>query len=112
MDTINGWYNKTSERAVSIMKHYDKQFKEEAIQLVLNQKRPVAAVARELGVHHTTLHKWINLFKEYKEDAFPGSGNLRNEDEEIRRLKKKIADLQEENAILKKATAIFARHQK
>ncbi len=94
------------------MKRYDKQFKEEAIQLVLNQKRPVAAVARELGVHESTLHKWINLYKKHKEDAFPGSGNLRSEDAEIRRLKKQIADLQEENAILKKVTAIFARHQK
>ncbi len=94
------------------MKRYDKQFKEEAIKLVLNQKRPVAAVARELGIHHTTLHTWINQYKKHKEDAFPGSGNLRSEDAEIRRLKKQIADLQEENAILKKATAIFAKHQK
>jgi len=100
------------EREVSIMKRYDKQFKEEAVQLVLNQGRPVAAVAGELGVHHTTLHKWVNQYKKHKEDAFPGSGNLRKEDEEIRRLKKQTADLQEENAILKKATAIFAKHQK
>ncbi|WP_274428818.1 IS3 family transposase, partial [Desulfolucanica intricata] len=54
------------------------------------------------GVHESTLHKWINLYKKHKEDAFPGSGNLRSEDAEIRRLKRQIADLQEENAILKK----------
>lgn len=54
------------------MKRYDKQFKEEAVQLVLNQGRPVAAVAGELGVHHTTLHKWVNQYKKHKEDAFPG----------------------------------------
>ncbi|MTI85920.1 MAG: transposase [Firmicutes bacterium] len=99
-------------RGVSILKRYDKQFKEEAIQLVLNQKRPVAAVARELGVHHTTLHTWINQYKKHKEDAFPGSGNLKPDDKEVKQLKKKIADLEEENAILKKATSIFAKSQK
>ena len=80
--------------------------------LVLEQKRPVAAVAREIGVHENTVRKWIALYRDYQENAFPGSGNLRPEDEEIRRLQKRIADLEEENAILKKATAIFAKHQK
>lgn len=94
------------------MKRYDKHFKEEAIGLVLNQGRPVVAVAKELGIHEATLYEWINQYKKHKEHAFPGSGNLRPEDEEIRRLKKMIADLQEENDILKKATAIFAKHQK
>lgn len=94
------------------MKRYDKNFKEEMVRLVLDQRRPVAAVAREIGIHENTLHKWINQYKKHKENAFPGSGHLRPEDEEIRRLKKKIADLEEENLILKKATAIFAKHQK
>lgn len=94
------------------MKRFDKQFKEEAVHLVLDQKRPVAAVARELGIHENTLRKWVGQYKKDKDDAFPGSGHLRPADEEIRRLKRMITDLQEENAILKKATAIFAKHQK
>lgn len=94
------------------MKRYDKHFKEEAVRLVLELERPIAAVARELIIHETTLHKWVRQYKAHKENAFPGSGNLLPEDAETRRLKRMIADLQEENAILKKATAIFARHQK
>jgi transposase len=97
---------------VFIMKRFDQQFKEEAVNLVLELKRPVAAVARELGIHENTLYKWLSQYKKHKENAFPGSGNLRPEDEENRRLRKMVADLQEENAILKKATAIFAKHQK
>lgn len=97
---------------VFIIKRFDQQFKEEAIRLVLDLERPVAAVARELGIHENTLYKWLSQYKKYKENAFPGSGNLRPEDEENRRLRKLVADLQEENAILKKATAIFAKHQK
>lgn len=94
------------------MKHYDKQYKEEAVRLVRIQGRPVATVANELGIHVNTLYKWMNQYDQYQTDAFPGSGNLRPEDEEVRRLRKMVADLQEENAILKKATAIFAKHQK
>lgn len=97
---------------VFIMKRFDKQFKQEAIAMVLEQERPAPVVAKELGIHVNTLYKWINQFETHKEDAFPGSGNLLPENEEIRRLKKMLADLQEENAILKKATAIFAKHQK
>jgi len=94
------------------MNQYDKNFKEEAVKLVLDLDRPVRKVAQELGIHENTLYKWIRQYKEHKGDAFPGSGNQRTEDEEIKRLKKIIDDLQEENAILKKATAIFAKRQK
>ena len=93
-------------------KKFDQDFKLEAVNLVLRDKRPVAAVANELGIHINTLYKWIRQVNEYQEDAFPGSGNLKPEDEELRKMKKKIADLEEENAILKKATAIFVKHQK
>jgi transposase len=95
-----------------VKRKFDKDFKQEAFILVLEQKRPVAAVSREIGIHENTLRKWITLFQDHQENAFPGSGNLRPEDEEIRRLLKRIADLEEENAILKKATAIFVKHQK
>lgn len=94
------------------MKRYEKQFKEEAIRLVLEQGRPVVAVAKEIGVHESTLYTWVGQFRNHREHAFPGSGRLMPEDEENRRLKKMIADLQEENAILKKAAAIFVKHQK
>ncbi len=94
------------------MKRLDKNFKMEAVRLVVDQGRPVPAIAKELGIHENTLYKWMGQLKKYNEDAFPGSGHLRPEDEEIRKLKKMVADLQEENAILKKATAIFAKHQK
>lgn len=91
------------------MQRFDKNFKEEAVRLVLDLGRPVPAVAKGLGIHENSLYKWISQYKNHKEHAFPGSGNLRPDDEETRRLKKMIANLQEENAILKKATA---KHQK
>ena len=68
-------------------KKFDKDFKIETVKLVLDSKRPVAAVAREVGIHENTLYNWVKLFREYQEDAFPGSGNLRPEEAEIRHLR-------------------------
>ena len=46
------------------------------------------------------------------EQPFVGSGHLRDEDAEIRRLQKEIKDLKEENEFLKKASAFFAKNLK
>lgn len=56
--------------------------------------------------------RYDKAFKEHGMDAFPGKGNLKPEDEEIRQLRRQLADLKEENEILKKATAYFAKNQK
>ncbi|MCF8011705.1 MAG: transposase [Clostridiales bacterium] len=93
-------------------KKYDKQLKEEAVRMVVDRQRSVVKVASEIGVNKATLYKWVDQYKRDKEHAFPGSGNLKPEDEEIRRIKKENADLREENEILKKAAAIFTKHRK
>jgi transposase len=55
---------------------------------------------------------WVRDYGRDGENAFPGSGNLKPEDDEMRRLRRELADLKEENAILKKAAAYFAKNQK
>lgn len=94
------------------MKHYDSGFKEQAIRLVLEQGRSAPDVAKDIGIHVNTMYKWISQYKEHKDHAFPGSGNLRPEDEELRKLRNRVADLEMENELLKKVTAIFAKDRK
>lgn len=118
MDTVN-WefikYNNVNNLLeVSKMtkrKSYDKEFKLEAVQLVQNGKR-VAEVARELDLAEQTLHNWVKKFGQDGAAAFVGSGNLKPADKEQKDLQKRIRDLEEENAILKKAMGIFAKDQK
>jgi len=54
----------------------------------------------------------MSRFKAYPADPFVGSGNLHQEDAELRALKKRIKDLEEENEFLKKASAFFAKNLK
>ena len=93
-------------------KRYNKEFRLEAVKLVSESGRSVPNVAEDLGVNEKTLYRWLAEYSKDPEQAFPGSGHLKPDDEEIRRMKRLIADLQEENAILKKAAAIFINPRK
>lgn len=93
---------------------YAKEFKLDAVKLVVEQGRAVRDVARSLGVSETLIHSWKRKFLESGELAFPGKGNRQQGgelEEENRRLKRQLAEAQKDNAILKKAAAYFAKHQ-
>jgi len=91
---------------------YDREFKEDAIRLILDGGRTVREVARDLGIHENMLHRWKQEYLQDKEHSFPGKGHMKPQEEEIFKLKKKIADLEEDRAILKKALAIFSKRPK
>lgn len=93
-------------------RHFDKAFKLEAINMIKEQGYSVTEAADKIGVHENTLYKWLRQFKADPEYAFPGSGNLKPEEDELRKLKRENANLREENEILKKAMAIFTKHPK
>lgn len=91
---------------------FDREFKMEAVRLVAKEGRAVAEVARNLGIHENLLHRWKKLYLEDEKYAFPGKGYLKPHDEELRRLKRELADVKEERDILKKALAIFSKRPK
>jgi transposase len=93
-------------------KKFDKAFKEQAVLRILNGDSTASEIAKELGVHYTTVRDWVKSYKQDGTSAFPGRGNLKPEDEELRNLRKQLADLKEENEILKKAAAYFAKNLK
>lgn len=90
-------------------KSFTKEFKESIIRLITEQGKSVSKVAEDVGIHENTLYRWVSESRTNGENAFPGKGNLLPEDDEIRKLKKRIADIEEENKILKKAISIFTK---
>ena len=93
-------------------KVYTAEFKLRAVKMITEQKLAVAEVARRLGVSENRLHDWKKAIAQKGADAFPGSGHLTPQEEEIRKLQADVKRLEAERDILKKATAFFASQMK
>jgi len=89
-------------------RQFDRAFKVEAVRLVTEEGRSVAAVARDLGIGENLLHRWKQQFSDQQEQAFVGTGNLTPEQAELRRLRRELTDVTEERDILKKAISVFS----
>ena len=83
-------------------RHYDDEFKREAVNLVKNSTKPITNIANDLGIPDSTLHGWL---KKSSEDQ---DGKIIT-DSEVTRLRKELAETKLERDILKKAVAIFSQ---
>ena len=90
---------------------HSREFKLEAVKLVVEQGRTVYDVAQSLGVNPGLLQRWKSQLKSEGALAFPGNGRPHAADEEVLRLRKELAQVRQEREILKKATAYFAKEQ-
>ena len=94
-----------------VQKTYTPEFKREAVHLAQTSGKPIAQVARELGISDTSIHQWRKEMAEHGQEAFPGSGHQTAQEEELRRLKRELEMVKQERDILKKAIGIFSRGQ-
>lgn len=94
-------------------KTYTREFKQEAVRLMESSDRPAAEIAMELGIRRNQLYKWKEALAEKGDAAFVGKGRPSKESQsELLSLKQENDRLKEENEILKKAAAYFARELK
>jgi len=93
-------------------RRYDRGFKEGAVRLVIENGQTLVGTARDLGITENMLSRWRKEYLEGREHAFPGKGRMKPEEAELHQLKRRIADLEQEREILKKALAIFSKHPK
>jgi transposase len=87
------------------------EFRERAVALVLNEKRPIRQVARDLDVSDSLLHVWL---KKVRTDRGQGPPDALTSDEraELAQLRKENRILREEREILRKAAAFFAKEDR
>jgi len=94
---------------------YGSEFKQEAVKLALSSSSPVSITANELGIPSATLHSWIYSAKLRGDCAVTDAEGVRNKVNtaellaENKSLRKRLARLEQEKAILKKAAAYFAK---
>jgi transposase len=86
---------------------FSPQFKAEAVQLVIETGKPIAEVARDLGVNDGTLGNWVKAWRDANPDTEPDLSPL--ERARMKELEEENRRLRMENEFLKKAAAFFAR---
>lgn len=92
-------------------KKYTEEFKTEAVRLAQESGRPVAQVARELGIADNLLYRWRT--EEHRARSLGTSrAALKAEAEELARLRREVVTLRKERDFLKSAAAYFARERK
>jgi len=79
---------------------------------VVEDGEAVSPISRELGISDSTLYAWVSRYRQNSVVPFVGGGHIKPEDVEYKRLLHENRELREENEILKKAAAYFAKNQK
>jgi transposase-like protein len=88
-------------------RQFSAQFKAEAVQMVIESGRPIAQVARDLGIHDATLGNWVNAWR--REHPEPEPSLSPTERVRVKEMEEEIRRLRMENEFLKKAAVFFAR---
>ena len=92
-------------------REYTKEFKRDAISLVLDQGYSKTEAAKSLGIHPTIVSCWVREYQEDEGTAFRGRGKRPLEDE-LSQLREENKRLKMEKEILKKAAIFFAKETK
>jgi transposase len=87
---------------------FSKEYKLQVIRMVKDEGKNVYQLAEDIGVSGNLIYRWIREYEKYPDHFLPGEGKPTEKDE-IRRLKKELAQAKEEAEILKKAMAIFSK---
>ena len=88
---------------------FSKEFKVEAVNLVLTRGVTIAQASRDLDIGSHVLGRWVREATQSKQQAFPGHGLQKPDDAELTRLRREVTQLKMERDILKKAAAFFAK---
>ncbi|HEX2031179.1 MAG TPA: transposase [Actinomycetota bacterium] len=86
---------------------YDKEFREGAVRIVLEARKPIAQVARDLGIHEGTLGNWVA-----QERAKSGEGEQAltgDERARLRELEREVAELRMERDVLKRSVVLWVK---
>ena len=84
-------------------KKYDREFREGAVRIVEETGKPIAQVARDLGVNEGTLGNWVQRAREGRD------GLSRDDVEELKRLRAENAQLRMERDVLKRSVVLWVK---
>lgn len=87
-------------------KKYDREFREGAVRIVEETAKPIAVVARDLGLHEGTLGNWVTKAREAREGT---EGLSKGDIAELKRLRAENAELRMERDVLKRSVVLWVK---
>ncbi|WP_342479965.1 transposase [Paenibacillus sp. FSL L8-0340] len=95
---------------------YNEEFKKQTVKFIQEQTKTLGDLAEELNIPKSTLHQWMGQYRELKNEPVASMDRVRELEahlkEATRQLEEKelkLADTEEELAIVKKAVHIFSK---
>ena len=85
---------------------FDAEFREGAVRLVHETGKPIAQVARDLGINEGTLGNWVARDRDAREG---GDGMSRDDLVELKRLRAENAELRMERDVLKRSVVLWVK---
>ena len=90
-------------------KRYSREYKEDVVNLIKTGDKSISELSKELEIPSGMLYRW---YKKINGSNNPKDVEVSEKDEELRSLRKKLSDVEEERDILKKAISIFSKEGK
>jgi len=87
-------------------KAFPKEFREDVVAVARKGEAPISQIAKDFGISESCLHRWLQQ-ADVEDGVRPGVTSA--ESAELRELKKRNRLLEQENEILRRAAAFFAR---
>ena len=85
---------------------YDREFREGAVRIVKETGKPIAQIARDLGVNEGTLGNWVVRDREARQGV---DGSVHERLEELKRLRAEVAELRMERDVLKRSVVLWVK---
>lgn len=95
---------------------FNDEFKQQTVKFIQEQTKTVADIAQELNIPKGTIHQWLAKYREFESEPLASPEKVRqleqllkDKDRELNEKNRRIADVEEELAIVKKAVHIFSK---